>query len=195
MTNIKKVNIAIPEVYGDALSYYELLNTIYRDFTNEINQIIEKLDEHDKNFENVNAELEKLKKLIEQNSALIATNIENINTLKTKTDLIDSEITSINSEIANINIEIQNINSKIAVNTTNINNLIEKTNKHDNDISEIKTDISGINENITDLQNRMTTAEAEIEELKKSKGGTVVTFNYVSTAYSFGGTSSIKFEG
>lgn len=200
MVDLKKVNIAIPEVYGDALSYYELTGSIYRDLTNEINQIIDKLNEHDKNFETVNKTLDELKNLIQKNTALITKNIENINKLKEKTDLHDTEITNINNEISNINIEIQNINNKITTNITDITNLKEKTNLHDKQISDIKSDITKINEsitainaNISALQTRMASAESEIEKLKNKKDGTAVTFNYVSKAFSFSDTSNIKF--
>lgn len=170
-------NIVIPQIYSNALSYYEQICAIAK----TVNDIIEELEKEKDDY----------KQYTDEQIAILKQNLETqINNLRSWTEnefnstnsKIDSEILKVNNEITKLTTEvtgmmtsISTINQSLAtiqetlstINNT-VSNLIEKVNINKNDIATLKNSVSQLNTNIDTINTSLANINSEIDNLKSN---------------------------
>lgn len=175
-------NIVIPQIYSNALSYYEQICAIAK----TVNDIIEELEKEKDDY----------KQYTDEQIAILKQNLETqINNLRSWTEnefnstnsKIDTEILKVNNEITKLTTEvtgmmtsISTINQSLAtiqetlstINNT-ISSLIDKVTENrsnisalQTDVGDLKTDVSSINEEISTIQTNLSTAQTDITTLQ-----------------------------
>lgn len=137
-------NFALPAVYDDSLSYYEVLTKL----TAKLNEAISSLN-------SANAQIEvltpKVTQLVDEVGTRPVTITDTLWNYTTQQD------TSILAELDRINENIGNIDGRVYDNTDSISNL--------------NNNVESINERVDNNTNSITTIENDIDELKSSKKG------------------------
>ena len=188
---MKNVHFALPEIYGDSLSYYELLRKLV-DKTNELidnyNTVPEQIAEEVKNLDasqlfsavlnqlihsiaTDNTKSANAVKVYKKHDLLYATFNETVNLYESLIDfstgtatelIVDSNIHEVN--ISELFIELRKL---IEANKINIEAVKTVANENSTEIATIRNDITDIENKNTEQDNEITTIHCDITAIEQ----------------------------